>query len=85
MVERKGSYFREINCTPRFTYILDMLDMYKWQRVHDEIQRQSRGNPLLSKLSHLNCHPLEVVPRYRDPQLQVVGDYPYLFNLGPSI
>ena len=59
--------------------------MLEWPSVHGEIKLQSRGNPLLAKLSHLNCHPLEVVPRYRDPQLQVVGDYPYLFNLGPSI
>ena len=29
-------------------------------------------NPYPAKLSYLNFHPLEVVSRYRDPQLQVV-------------
>ena len=29
--------------------------------------------PLHAKLSYLNIHPLEVVSRYRDPQLQVSG------------
>ena len=28
-------------------------------------------NPLPFKVSYLNFHPLEVVSRYRDPQLQV--------------
>ena len=28
-------------------------------------------NPYLAKLIYLNFHPLEVVSRYRDPQLQV--------------
>ena len=28
-------------------------------------------NPFLAKLSFLNFHQLEVVSRYRDPQLQV--------------
>ena len=30
---------------------------------------------------NLNFHPLEVVSRYRDPQLQVAENYSYLFNL----
>ena len=30
---------------------------------------------------YLNFHPLEVVSRYRDPQLQVGGNYSYLLNL----
>ena len=37
------------------------------------------------KLIYLNFQPLEVVSRYRDPQPQVVENYPYLFNLGPDI
>ena len=41
-------------------------------------------NPFLAKLSHLNFHPLEVVSRYRDPQLQVEENYSYLFNLRPK-
>ena len=34
-----------------------------------------RFNPLAAKLFNLNFHPLEVVPRWRDPQLQVSGNY----------
>ena len=37
---------------------------------------------------NLNFHPLEVVSRYRDPQLQVGEEnraYSYLFNLRPNI
>ena len=37
-------------------------------------------NPYPAKLKNLNFQPLEVVRRYRDPQLQVAGNYWYLFN-----
>ena len=33
-------------------------------------------NPLPAKLFYLNFYPLEVVSRYRDPQLQVGENYP---------
>ena len=33
----------------------------------------------------LNFHPIEVVSRYRDPQLQVSENYPYLFNSSANI
>ena len=39
-------------------------------------------NPFPAKLSYLNFHPLEVVSRYHDPQLQVVEN---VFNLTPNI
>ena len=42
-------------------------------------------NPESSKLNHLKFHPLKVVSRYRDSQLQVGDNYSYLFNLTPSI
>ena len=42
-------------------------------------------NPFLPKVSDWNCHPLEVVSRYRDPQLQVGENYSYSFNLRPNI
>ena len=32
-------------------------------------------NPLAAKLFNLNFHPLEVVSRWRDPQLQVSKNY----------
>ena len=34
-----------------------------------------RLNPLTAKLFNLNFHPLEVVSRWRDPQLQVSENY----------
>ena len=37
-------------------------------------------NPCTAKLNNLSFHPVEVVSRYRDPQLQVVENYSYLFN-----
>ena len=42
-------------------------------------------NPSSAKLNNLNFHPLEVVCRYRDPQLQVGENYWYLFSLRPNI
>ena len=42
-------------------------------------------NPLSARLYYLNFHPLEVVSRYRDPQLQVGENYPCLFNPRPNI
>ena len=51
-------------------------------------------NPSSAKLSylrsyfilpHLNVHQLEVVSRYRDPQLQVGEKYSYLSNLRLNI
>ena len=35
-------------------------------------------NPLTARLLNLNFHPLEVVSRWRDPQLQVSENYSYL-------
>ena len=34
---------------------------------------------------YLKCHPPDVMSRYRDPQVQVGGNYSYLFNLRPNI
>ena len=38
-----------------------------------------------AKFIYLNFQPLEFVFRYRDPQLQVVENYLYLFNLRTNI
>ena len=38
-----------------------------------------------ANVSFLNFHPLEVVSRYRDPQLQVSENYSSLLNLKPNI
>ena len=42
-------------------------------------------NPPPAKLNNLKFHPLEVVSRYRDPQLQVAENYPYLSYLTSTI
>ena len=34
---------------------------------------------------YLNFQPLEVVSRYRDPQLQVAEKYSYLFHLSTDV
>ena len=47
-----------------------------------KIQRISNNfNPCPAELIYLNFHPLEVVSRYRETQLQVAEKYSYLFNL----
>ena len=40
-----------------------------------EISLKRYINPLPAKLFNLNFHPLEVVSRWRDPQLQVIENY----------
>ena len=42
-------------------------------------------NPYPAKLIYLNFPSLEVVSRYRDPQLQVGENYSHLFTLSPNI
>ena len=41
--------------------------------------------PFPAELIYLNFHPLEVVSRYRDPQLQVGENYSHLFNMDTNI
>ena len=42
-------------------------------------------SPLQSYNKHLNYHPVEVVSRYRDPQLQLDENYSILLNLRRNI
>ena len=42
-------------------------------------------NILSDQLAHLEFHPLEVMSRYRYPQLESGENYSYLFNLRPNI
>ena len=42
-------------------------------------------NPHPAEVIYLNFQPLEVVSRYRDPQLQVAENYKYLINLNSNI
>ena len=37
------------------------------------------------ELIYLNSHPLEVVSRHSDPQLQVAENYSHVFNLSTNI
>ena len=46
--------------------------------------RLPQGNPYSAKVIYLNFQPLDVVSRYRDPQLQVAENYSHLFNLRPN-
>ena len=43
------------------------------------------STPLITRLSHSNCHPLEVVSLYRDPQLQVGRNTPLSLNYDPTL
>ena len=48
------------------------------QKVHRSSMRTGNArwfNPLTAKLFNLNIHPLEIVARWRDPQLQVSENY----------
>ena len=38
-----------------------------------------------AKILYLNFYPLQVVSRYRDPQLQLPKNYAYLINLRTNI
>ena len=42
-------------------------------------------SPYPAKLLYVHFQPLEVVSRYRDPQLQVGENYTYLFDLRSNI
>ena len=42
-------------------------------------------NSLSAEINNLNFHPLEVVSRYRDPQLQAGENCSYLYNLKQNI
>ena len=42
-------------------------------------------NSLSAKLSNFNFHSLEVVSRYRDPQLPLGEHYSHFFNLSQNI
>ena len=47
-----------------------------WSRIN---YTQNNTNPYPANLNHLNFPPLEVVSRYRHPQLQVAENYSYCF------
>ena len=51
----------------------------------DQMIIEAHVNPCPAKLSNFNFNPVEVVSRYRDPQLQLCENYSYLFILMPII
>ena len=55
--------------------------MYRVCLDYTEGYSSASLNPLPVKLFNLNFHPLEVVSRRRDPQLQVKENYSDLTNL----
>ena len=55
------------------------------RKKQSEILYHKDVNPHPVKLVYLNFQPLKVVSRYRDPQPQVVENYPYLFILRSGI
>ena len=67
------------NCTynnPLCSYDHRMLAGASQNDIHFQKQLfQSNLNPLTAKLFNLKFHPLEVVSRWRDPQLQVSENY----------
>ena len=65
------------NCNSNLRLVVDEDDYGKF--------RLERVNLYPANFTYLNFQPLEVVSRYRDPQPQVVENYPYLFNLRPKI
>ena len=49
------------------------------------MREKSVKEKLKRKFNNLNFHTLEFVSRYRDLQLQVGENYPYLFIFRPNI
>ena len=56
-----------------------------WKKTNIIGTDGSRVNPYPANLIYLNFQPLEVVSRYRNPQLQVDENYSYLFKLSTNI
>ena len=64
---------------------LILIDQYFKLTHHVFLSINQHGNPLPGRLSCLHFHPLEVVCRCRDTQLQVGENYSFLYNLRPNI
>ena len=50
---------------------IDYINLFPASDAYIDTQTIFHINPLLARLSYLYFHPLEVVSRYRDTQLQV--------------
>ena len=61
-----------------------IVDLLYLKLVHN-LKNTHIINPLTAKLFNLDFHPLEVVSRWRDPQLQVSENYSDLTKWGPTV
>ena len=71
-----------------YSLVIKILFKIEWIinlcRVGQFLGRHLAFNPFPAELSYLNFHPLQVVSRYRDPQLQAGENYVYLLNFRPN-
>ena len=58
-----------------------LISLYFLQFLYQTADDHGNVIPLTAKLFNLNFHPLEAVPRWRDPQLQVSENYSDLTKL----
>ena len=75
-----------VNCGDSYTFSTRITQ--RRQKASDCDEMHFHFNPYHhdhAKLIYFNFHPLEVVSRYRDPQLQVAENYSYLFNLRTNV
>ena len=67
--------------------IIVYLDRNNLNMLHNvtKIALFTNLNPYPAKINNLYFHPLLVVSRYSDPQLQVTENYSYFFNFSTNI
>ena len=65
-------------------YIFSLVKLYLAIGIHN-LKRLTENHFYPAKLIYLNFQPLEVVFRYRYPQLQVAENYLHLLNLSTYI
>ena len=76
---RKTVWYTVFRCVDILVMLIENPDLL----CHTIIMSEPNSFP--AKLSHLNFHPLEVVSRQHDPQLEVVKKYSFSFNLRANI
>ena len=62
-----------------------MAELDVWHGLCGFLWHTRHINPYPAKKIYLTFHPLEVVSRYRDPQLQVGENYAYVFILKSNV
>ena len=80
------SMARPVTPTSLFSIVLQTdIDYTRQQMLGQRRRRLATINPLTSELLNFNFHPLEVVSRWRDPQLQVSENYSDLTKLRSTV